>query len=122
MKKLPPHLEWQTRAVCAGQDTDLFFENSGNQQIKEFCDNCPVRTDCLAYAVNEHIEHGIWGGLTPGQRKGVKGKWGAPGQPIKHGTYNGYRVHRYRGERACEACLVANNQYAAKLKEARRTA
>lgn len=122
MKKLPEHLEWQNRAACAGQDTDVFFKDSGIKKAKEFCDICPVQDACLAYAVKEHIDHGIWGGLTPGQRIGVKGKWGRPGEPIPHGTYNGYRTHKRRGEQACEACLIANNQYSADRALARRTA
>lgn len=30
-------------------------------------------------------------------------------QPIKHGTSGGYRVHKGRGETACQPCTQAHN-------------
>lgn len=32
------------------------------------CSSCLVQAACLAYALDHHIEHGIWGGRTSGQR------------------------------------------------------
>ena len=32
------------------------------------CSSCLVQAACLAYALDRHIEHGIWGGRTSGQR------------------------------------------------------
>ena len=32
------------------------------------CASCPVRTQCLEYALRNSIKHGIWGGLNPEER------------------------------------------------------
>lgn len=32
------------------------------------CDSCPVKTECLNYAISNGIEYGIWGGMTERQR------------------------------------------------------
>lgn len=64
--------EWMSQAACAGMNTNDFYpENAGtvdslNAQL--VCWRCPVRTDCLAYALR-HNETGIWGGYTQPQRQ-----------------------------------------------------
>lgn len=39
---------------------------------KAFCKPCPVRERCLAYALKRGEEWGIWGGLTPAERKHLR--------------------------------------------------
>lgn len=39
------------------------------------------------------------------------GPSGGFANPIPHGTYAGFCAHRYRGEDACDECLVARRQY-----------
>lgn len=34
----------------------------------EWCQLCPVRVECLAYAVAAREQEGVWGGTTPGDR------------------------------------------------------
>ena len=36
------------------------------------CKQCPVRSECLAFAVEYKCSSGVWGGLIPDQRKGLK--------------------------------------------------
>lgn len=63
--------EWTRRARCRGLDPEQFFVRS-LQQAKSairVCQRCPVRQDCLDYAVDEAIEVGVWGGLTERQRR-----------------------------------------------------
>lgn len=36
---------------------------------KALCKCCPVQAECLAYAMQNAIEHGVWGGLDGGQRR-----------------------------------------------------
>lgn len=38
-------------------------------QPKRFCDSCPVRLECTAFAIGNDELHGMWGGLTPRQRE-----------------------------------------------------
>jgi WhiB family transcriptional regulator, redox-sensing transcriptional regulator len=65
---------WETRAACNGDDPEKWFPNHTylTQQTwdaLEICDWCPVRIECLKTALSHKLEHGIWGGLLPGQRQ-----------------------------------------------------
>jgi WhiB family redox-sensing transcriptional regulator len=65
--------DWMDLAACKNMDTDkFFFHHAGRQQIKgvvEICNQCPVRERCRDWAVTNEITYGIWGGLTPNQRR-----------------------------------------------------
>ena len=69
---------WVALGACSDVDPDVFYpeEYSGWQarsltlEAKQICSSCPVRVDCLEYAVEERLDHGIWGGTTPGDRRG----------------------------------------------------
>ncbi len=65
--------EWEVRALCRGADADLFFTPGVAQEYraKAVCRTCPVRWECLAYALSHRVEHGIWGGLTDRERRRV---------------------------------------------------
>lgn len=68
---------WQDRAACTGMDRLLFFglddEPRPDLEIREakakaVCKRCPVRVQCLDYALRHSIRHGIWGGLNEEER------------------------------------------------------
>lgn len=40
-------------------------------EATEGCMACPVRGECLLYALASEQRHGIWGGLTPEERRGL---------------------------------------------------
>jgi hypothetical protein len=40
---------------------------------KAICAGCPIRIGCLEFALEVKEEHGIWGGLTPKERRGMRG-------------------------------------------------
>ncbi len=63
---------WSERAICPGEDPDLFFPSRGDPgtRAKQICANCPVRLDCLKYAI-EADEFGIWGGLDQQERRNL---------------------------------------------------
>ena len=48
------------------QDTNFFFSNhvSGIKKAIAFCQDCPVKTPCALYAIENNINHGVWGGLS----------------------------------------------------------
>lgn len=57
-------------------DPELFFLEGNRyqydlQQIRNSCDPCPVRLQCLGYAL-KHAEYGVWGGLTPTERNRIR--------------------------------------------------
>ncbi|MGW2822152.1 WhiB family transcriptional regulator [Streptomyces sp. NPDC001443] len=68
---------WHTRGVCHGMDPDdadaTFFplprDHEATAEAKELCGPCPVRRDCLTYALENALKEGIWGGLTELERK-----------------------------------------------------
>jgi WhiB family redox-sensing transcriptional regulator len=68
------HATWTTHAACKGTDPNLFFPERGENstQAKKVCTGCPVRTECLQYATDNNIRHGVWGGLAEMDRRDLK--------------------------------------------------
>lgn len=61
-------------AACAGQDPELFVPRTGRARFAypeavKSCVDCTVRTDCLEYALVVGERLGVWGGLTPNERR-----------------------------------------------------
>jgi WhiB family transcriptional regulator, redox-sensing transcriptional regulator len=63
--------DWRAMALCARSDPDLFFAPGAleHKLAKRVCRHCPVRKQCLAYAMDAPVDHGIWGGLTERERR-----------------------------------------------------
>ena len=61
---------WVDHAICPTTDPELFFPSAGDAapQAKRICQDCPVRKQCLDYALKHHEPIGIWGGLSPRER------------------------------------------------------
>ena len=52
--------DWTTRAACKGTDPDeLFVQGAAQNRAKLICRGCPVRTECLADALDNGIEFGV---------------------------------------------------------------
>ncbi|WP_331727979.1 WhiB family transcriptional regulator [Streptomyces sp. NBC_01176] len=61
--------DWRENSACGSSDADDLFADSPRQkQAKAVCARCPVRTECLAEALDERIEFGVWGGMTERER------------------------------------------------------
>ncbi|MDV6247046.1 WhiB family transcriptional regulator [Rhodococcus opacus] len=63
---------WQMLAACREADMNLFFEsNHGDEEreAKRICDTCPVMELCRSHAVDVDEPYGIWGGLSPQERR-----------------------------------------------------
>jgi WhiB family redox-sensing transcriptional regulator len=71
--------DWRAHGACAKTDPDLFFAVGAleHKQAKLVCRTCPVRRECLSYAMDAPVDHGIWGGLTERERRRYRRK--APG-------------------------------------------
>jgi WhiB family redox-sensing transcriptional regulator len=66
---------WRLEAGCRWVDPDLFFPISvsgrGGEQAdraREVCARCPVRSECLDFALRTRQMHGVWGGTTAEER------------------------------------------------------
>lgn len=53
------------------QAQDLFFSTNPNKvaKAKAFCASCPMTKECLKMALDNNEEYGIFGGMTPKERK-----------------------------------------------------
>lgn len=67
-------LRWQDQAACLGMDPDLFFPERGasTRDAKSICNSCPVRVDCLEYALANGEKFGIWGGMSERERRRIR--------------------------------------------------
>lgn len=63
---------WRPAARCRTADAEeLFVTGARQREAREFCRTCPVRTECLAHALDQRIEFGVWGGMTERQRRAL---------------------------------------------------
>lgn len=69
-------LPWRKDAACKGVDADLFFPGYKNPAIeaKRVCANCQVKEPCLAFALKNPEEQGVWGGTTEKDRAEIRRK------------------------------------------------
>lgn len=64
--------DWTTSAACRASDPDaLFVQGAAQNRAKAICLACPVRTECLADALDNRIEFGVWGGMTERERRAL---------------------------------------------------
>ncbi|WP_331747774.1 WhiB family transcriptional regulator (plasmid) [Streptomyces sp. NBC_00853] len=64
--------DWTSAAVCRTTDPDeLFVQGAAQNRAKALCTGCPVRTECLADALDNRIEFGVWGGMTERERRAL---------------------------------------------------
>jgi WhiB family redox-sensing transcriptional regulator len=79
-------MSWRDAAACRDADPDLFFPvgktGPGQRQIdtaKQICAACPARVQCLAWALDNSVASGVWGGTTEDERRSMR----------RHGKKNG---------------------------------
>lgn len=64
--------DWAGAAACKAKAPDeLFVKGAAQNRAKQLCQSCPVRTECLAEALDNQIEWGVWGGLTERERRAL---------------------------------------------------
>ena len=65
---------WHQHGACRGADPNLFFPERGEsvKEAKAVCARCPVRAECLEYALEQPGEIGIWGGLSERERRQLR--------------------------------------------------
>jgi len=65
---------WMLEARCLDADPEAFFPEKGGstREAKRICAACPVREECLEYALENDERFGIWGGLSERERRRAK--------------------------------------------------
>lgn len=72
--------DWRSQgAPCAGEPIHVFYPDKGQNvapEIKKMCrERCPVRAQCLEYALKANDREGFWGGFSARQRKDLRPLW-----------------------------------------------
>lgn len=69
-----PDLEWKQLGLCSQVDPDLWFPEKGGsaREPKRICQDCPVRAQCLEYALETDQRFGVWGGTSERERRKIK--------------------------------------------------
>ncbi len=64
--------DWASQAQCKQSRPDeLFVRGAAQNRAKQLCGGCPVKTECLAEALDNQIEWGVWGGMTERERRAL---------------------------------------------------
>jgi WhiB family redox-sensing transcriptional regulator len=71
-------MNWREDAACGDADPDLFFPigtiGTALRQIeeaKQICRLCPAQVQCLAWALENGVTDGVWGGTTEDERRAI---------------------------------------------------
>ncbi|GAA0941091.1 MULTISPECIES: WhiB family transcriptional regulator [Streptomyces violaceusniger group] len=75
-------MAWWHDAECTHEDPELFFPvgvagPAARRQetlAKEVCRRCPVIQECLDYALESGMTHGVWGGTGEEERRALRRK------------------------------------------------
>ena len=76
MSLFPEYIpKWTRDAVCASVDPALWFPEMGGtaREAKKICATCPVRVQCLEFALERPERFGIFGGMTERERRKLQG-------------------------------------------------
>jgi WhiB family redox-sensing transcriptional regulator len=75
----PDAMAWASRAGCADEDPELFFPLGNGPDArrrelaaKRVCRACPVRGECLEWALTTFQDAGVWGGLGEEERREIR--------------------------------------------------
>ena len=64
---------WMNDGRCRDHPPEVFFPNDGVGVTiaQAVCATCPVREPCLEYALENRIDHGVWGGTSERERRRI---------------------------------------------------
>lgn len=67
----PDTSPWFMRGLCRDGDPDELFVDGmkAQKEARTLCFECPVRVECLADALNNRVDWGVWGGMTQWERR-----------------------------------------------------
>jgi WhiB family transcriptional regulator, redox-sensing transcriptional regulator len=91
---------WMVQGRCRDLPPEIFFPSDGVgvEVARHYCAECPVKGPCLEYALENHIEHGVWGGASERERRRIarsrRGLPARPGQPAAQQGSSVLPVHK----------------------------
>lgn len=100
----PSDEDWYSQALCPETDPDAFYPEKGGStaEAKKVCRGCPVRKQCLQWALDNDERFGVWGGMSDRERRRLKR--GAPsewvGEPRRLPAIAASMVERYEDQDA----------------------
>ena len=64
---------WMADGNCRSYAPAVFFPSDGVgvDRARAICKDCPVTATCLEYALENRIEHGVWGGCSERERRRI---------------------------------------------------
>jgi WhiB family redox-sensing transcriptional regulator len=64
---------WMSEGNCRLHPPATFFPSDGVgvDRARKICASCPVLDTCLAFALDERIDHGVWGGCSERERRRI---------------------------------------------------
>ena len=64
---------WMARGNCRDEAPARFFPSDGVgvDHARRICATCPVQEPCLEYALEQRIDHGVWGGASERERRRI---------------------------------------------------
>ena len=65
--------DWMSQGRCRDMDPATFFPSDGIgvQVAQHICSECPVKGPCLEYALENRVDHGVWGGTSERERRRI---------------------------------------------------
>ena len=78
-------MHWITDALCAEVGPTLFYAEPNDNMMtvaaKQVCNVCPVIDTCAEHGI-KHEVHGVWGGLSPNERRLIRRERGIDVQTL----------------------------------------
>lgn len=73
LRRMETTTDWMDNGICRDHLPATFFPSDGVgvEVAKRICATCPVVNTCLEYALENHIDHGVWGGTSERQRRRI---------------------------------------------------
>jgi WhiB family redox-sensing transcriptional regulator len=88
-------MSWQERGRCRDLDPELFYppldaetrqqRDAREEAAKAICASCPVRAECLAWALAADERLGVWGGKNERERQLLPAAARRPARRVRAG-------------------------------------
>lgn len=122
---------WPQQGLCVGDDPEKWFPVHGKDPnlaaSRMICAACPVKLQCLEFALETQSDDGVFGGLSGAERVRLRSERGIkkPRQvrDVKpHGTMAAVARHERAKEKLCDLCRPVKTANDNERKKRRRAA